>query len=229
MKKRDKHDSIVKIKPDKHPKLYKVLKWLENQWYHNKAAILCVAFFSFVIIFGFSQCLAKKAPDYKILLCLDNYLPSEVRAAMEIYTAQYGEDLNGDGEVLVHILDCTNGTDRDQNYANMTTLLSELQLGEAVLIIADEHYYQSLTQDGDIFDTDPLFNAKEGKAYALKGSDFSNFINLTYDGYMTDDIMIYKRIMNGTDSGEGKKAQQSKVDSEAWLKKFIEAQEAARQ
>ena len=46
---------------------------------------------------------------------------------------------------------------------------------------------------------------------------------------MTDDIMIYKRIMNGTDSGEGKKAQQSKADSEAWLKKFIEAQEAARQ
>ncbi|MBQ5598405.1 MAG: hypothetical protein IIU66_07975 [Clostridia bacterium] len=154
MKKRDKHDSIVKINPDKHPKLYTTLRWLENQWFHNKAAILCVAFFSFVIIFGFSQCLAKKEPDYKILLCLDNYLPSEVRAAMEIYTAQYGEDLNGDGEVLVHILDCTNGTDRDQNYANMTTLLSELQLGEAVIIIADEHYYEALTQDGNIFDTD---------------------------------------------------------------------------
>ncbi len=229
MKKRDKHESIVKINPDKHPKLYKVCKWLENQWYHNKFTIFCVAFFSFVIIFGFSQCLAKKAPDYKILLCVDNFLPTDVRSAMEIYTAQYGEDLNGDGEVLVHILDCTTGTDRNQNYANMTTLLSELQLGEAVLIIADEHYYESLTGDGDIFDTYPLFNAKDGKAYSLKDTDFSNFINLTYDGYMTDDIMIYKRIMNGTDSGAGKKAQQAKADSEAWLEKFIAAQEAALQ
>ncbi len=210
----------ININPEKHPKLYKAYKWLENQWYHNKAAILCVAFFSFVIIFGLSQCLAKVEPDYKILVCLDKYLSSDVRSAMEVYFEQFGDDLNQDGEVTVHIMDCTSGTDSSQYAANMTTLMSEMQLGEAVLIIADDHYYDYLTQNGDIFDTDKCFDKKDSKALALYGTDFDNFMNLTLDGFVTEDMMMYKRIMDGTDSGSSKKAHKAKIDSEAFLERF---------
>ncbi|GEM_PF-4180546 len=210
------------INPEKHPKLYKAYKWLENQWYHNKAAILCVAFFSFVIIFGLSQCMSKVEPDYKILLCVDKFLPTDVRSAMEVYFEQYAEDINGDGKTVVHVLDCTSGTDYDQYIANKTMLMGELQIGEAVLIIADESYYEYLTQKGDIFESDPCFNAKNGKALVLKGTDFENFIDITFDGYITEDMMLYKRQMDGTESGTTKKAQEAKVNNEALLKKLAE-------
>ncbi len=230
MKKNKGRESWVKVDAEKHPKLHKALKWLENIWYHNMPAILCIVFFSAVTIFGFTQCMKKEQPDYKIMLCVDKYLPADVRSAMEIYLKTYGEDLNGDGEVIVHLMDCTSGSDRDQYQANMTTLLSELQMGEAVLIIADEHYYEYLTQNEDIFDTDECFTAKESKAYPLIDTDFGNFINTTVmEGYITEDVMLYKRIMDGTDSGSSEKAQQSKKDSVAFLRKFVKYQEKFKQ
>lgn len=213
----------INIDPEKHPKLYKAYKWAENQWYHNKPAILCTAFFAFVIIFGLAQCLSKIQPDYKILLCTDQYLSSDVRSAMEVYFEQFAEDLNGDGEKVVHIMNCTSGADNDEYTANMTTLLSELQMGEAVLIIADDYYYDYLTQNGDIFDTDECFDEKDGKALALYGTDFEEFMDLTLDGFVTEDMMMYKRIMAGTDSGSGEKAQKAKADSEELLKRFKSA------
>ena len=213
----------INIDEQKHPKLYKAYKWVENQWYHNKPGILCTAFFSFVIIFGLAQCVSKVEPDYKIILCANKYLTSDVRAAVEIYFKDFAEDVNGDGEVTVHIMDCTKGSDNDQYNANMTTLMSELQMGEAILIIADEYYYDYLTQNGNIFDTDENFDQKDSMALKLHETEFDKFIDNVYDGFVTEDMMLYKRLTDGTDSGSGKKTLAAKENSEALLKKFKES------
>ena len=213
----------INIDAERHPKLYKAYKWIENQWYHNKPGILCTAFFGFVIIFGLSQCISKIEPDYKILLCANKYLSSDVRSAVEIYFEQYAEDINGDGEITVHIMDCTKGSDNDQYAANMTTLLSELQMGDSILIIADEYYYNYLTQNGNIFDTDECFDEKNSMALKLHGTEFDKFIDLTLDGFVTEDMMLYKRLTDGTDSGNSKKAIAAKENSENLLKKFKES------
>ena len=210
----------INIDEQKHPKLYKAYKWVENQWYHNKPGILCTAFFGFVIIFGLAQCVSKVEPDYKILLCANKYLTSDVRAAVEIYFEQFAEDINGDGEITVHVMDCTKGSDNDQYNANMTTLMSELQMGESILIIADEYYYNYLTQNGNIFDTDENFDEKDSMALKLYGTEFDKFTDLTLDGFVTEDMMLYKRLTDGTDSGSGKKALAAKENNEALLEKF---------
>ena len=213
----------INIDEQKHPKLYKAYKWVENQWYHNKPGILCTAFFGFVIIFGLAQCVSKIEPDYKIILCANKYLTSDVRAAVEIYFKDFAEDVNGDGEVTVHIMDCTKGSDNDQYNANMTTLMSELQMGEAILIIADEYYYDYLTQNGNIFDTDENFDQKDSMALKLHGTEFDKFIDNVYNDFVTEDMMLYKRLTDGTDSGSGKKTLAAKENSEALLKKFKES------
>ena len=215
----------INIDEQKHPKLYKAYKWVENQWYHNKPGILCTAFFGFVIIFGLSQCISKVEPDYKILLCANKYLSSDVRASVEIYFKQFAEDTNGDGEITVHVMDCTKGSDENHYSANMTTLLSELQLGESILIIADDYFYNYLTQNGNIFDTDENFNEKNSMALKLYGTEFDKFIDLTLDGFVTEDMMLYKRITEGTDSGNSQKSMTAKETSEKLLKKFVDSLE----
>lgn len=219
--KKSKREYSIKIDQQKHQKLYKAFKWLDNIWYHYKAAILITAFFSFVIIFGFAQCMTKTEPDYKVLLCVNKYVSPQVRSAMEIYLEQYAEDVNGDGKVDVYVVDCSAGTDLDSYNANMTTLLAELQRGEAVLLICDDTYYDKLTVNGEIFDTDSRFDAKDGKALTLSGTDFGNFVNMAYSDFITDDVRLYKRIMDGTDSGESKTAEDAKVNNEAMLEKFV--------
>lgn len=122
-------------------------KKLENFWYHYKVPfIIGVAAFA---LFGYMiyDLIVKVNPDITIISVVDNGLYSRMDD-LEDYLELYCEDLNGDGKVVVEIINCPmNETDTSttaQNYA--TKLYSTLQSGRTVMVLADDVSMYSVEQ-----------------------------------------------------------------------------------
>ena len=78
---------------------------LSNWWFYNKkiliAAILVIAMVISVAVSIFSQ----EDPDYTLAIANAYAIDEDAIALAEKHIAKYGEDLNGDGEVVVEIRD----------------------------------------------------------------------------------------------------------------------------
>ena len=110
-------------RPIEQPKTPK--SWLENFWYHHKVGTLIGAFGLVALIILIVSTVTRVTPDYKAVMVTKNgLLPDEVTYFEEIL-AQYGEDINGDGKVVVSINNLCLGA---QAYANQQANAQALQI-----------------------------------------------------------------------------------------------------
>ncbi len=205
---------------------------LQNFWYYYKWHTVIAAFVACVLIFGFAQCATKETPDYTVITAFDKYLPLEITSAIEEELEKYGEDINGDGEVIVHIYDVSTATDRDAQMAQSTKLMSEMQRGEVMLLIVDDAYFDKL--DGlDVFEQRPdIFPDKDNKALNLLKSDMTDIINKAYEplamanygkavDYITGNYYITKRVVAGTSFETVEKSVESEKANLKMLEGFL--------
>lgn len=137
-------------RPIEQPKTPK--SWLENFWYHHKVGTLIGAFGLVVLTVLIVSMVTRVNPDYKAVMVTENgLLPDEV-TYFEGILAQYGEDINGDGKVVVNINNLTLGA---QAYANQQASAQALQIqlvtGDTLLYLYEPTYEQWFTavgQDG---------------------------------------------------------------------------------
>lgn len=123
-------------------------KW-QNFWYYHKWHMLA-AFLVAALVIGFTHdLLSKKEPDYQIALLTQTEYPQAFSAALEKQLAQYGEDLNGDGQVLVrvnpYLIVMEDGKEVSNPTLQMTSVakfLSDLELGDSMIYLTDEASFQ---------------------------------------------------------------------------------------
>jgi len=195
---------------------------VQNFWFYYKWHTVIGLFIAVVLAFGLVQCCTKEQPDYTIMTVFDKYVPSEVTLEIENYLEQFGEDINGDGEIIVHIYDASAGTDQDIQNANSTRLMAELQRGEVMLFIVDDTYFSRL-DNLNVFEKQDLFKDKDGYALNLKDSQLTDRINSARDEFINHDYYIAKRVLKGTDYENNEKFLNSEKKNLELLKKFIKS------
>lgn len=123
--------------------------WLENFWYHHKIGILIGGFTLIALVILIVQTVTRERPDYTAVMVTENALLSEEVTYLEQVLAGYGEDVNGDGEVVVQINNLFLG---GKQYANQDVNAQSLQMqlitGDTLLYLYEPAYEERLTAVG---------------------------------------------------------------------------------
>lgn len=120
---------------------------LENWWrYHWRLVLMGAAAVGLAIYFG-SAWAAARPEDYSVIWVGGQYLPDETKKALAGALAAYGEDVNGDGQVVVRIrqialdLRAVAGrgfTSGQQEYADLLALDADLNCGQSTIFIMED-------------------------------------------------------------------------------------------
>lgn len=116
------------------------MEWVKNFWWHNKIIIILVAFF--VAVFGYItyDTLSRTKPDMRIILTCNNGLLNRTDELADLFE-QYCEDINGDGEVYVQVIEApitTNVTDYTTTNKYQAVIQSNLQTADVIFFVSDE-------------------------------------------------------------------------------------------
>lgn len=114
-------------------------EWISNVWYRNKWLII----FAVAMIFAFSYIVYDQVtttkPDLTVLVLSPDYSLYYRTQELEMFLDDYCDDLNGDGEVYVQVYNIsTDYSDPNTVTANQAQIMSQLQSGENIILIADD-------------------------------------------------------------------------------------------
>ncbi len=155
----------------------KLLRWLENFWYHYKWHTILIAFVLFVCIGCFAQCATAEESDVTVALAANYSLTSEqMSAIVDVLGAVCPQDYDGDGkkDVAVHSnlifseeqlialnthLDPVSGEykrnetdyqiDKSANADRITTLRNYIMTGESAVWLVSPYVYETMLYNAD--------------------------------------------------------------------------------
>lgn len=119
---------------------------LENWWvYHWHHVLIVLAVLGVSAYFGSSWGSAVPE-DYSVVWIGSHYLPDGAERALSAALAAYGDDVNGDGQVVVRIrqvgLDMRavleRGTSGQQEYAGLMALNADLNCGQSTIFLLED-------------------------------------------------------------------------------------------
>lgn len=188
-------------------------KKISNFFYHNKWWLGLGTFFAVMMVFLIVDLIKKPRPDSAILMLCDNN-DVGLSPQLEDYFTQFGEDSNGNGEVLVSVYYIPYSTDDLRNYNNgVTGKLSTLLSGnEQVIIIGNDLTVEDiLTPKEDLVDLSEIYpDAPHVKEYFyyLKDTNFAEALGLKPNSIPSD---MFLAIRNPVDpvSGVNEKRQKT--------------------
>lgn len=146
---------------------------------------------------------SRPHPDMVVLL-IGKYPSIGENSSLSDYVASFADDFNKNGktEVDVYYID----TDEEGSYSNYakgsdTKLSAELQIADAVMVIADTEFNKLINPDEVFIDLSEMYNDNEhvsGRFFRLKGTDFAKNIGVSedsvnYDTYIA--VRAPKRVM----------------------------------
>lgn len=127
----------------------------------HMVAALCVLALIFIALYTLS---VRTNPDYVVIVAFSTFVTEENLEPLREFLQDHGEDINGDGEVLVEIINVSfnryvlthaQGTAADEQIRQgaRVRLAGELRRGRAVIFITDDSYFDDLNAqfDGEIF------------------------------------------------------------------------------
>ena len=169
-------------------------KW-DNFWFQYKWYVIAITAITVVVAVLVAQCATRTAYDYEVVLFSYTSVLDEQADKIADYIEKYAEDMNGDGEVNVQILNCSftdSASNTQYRYTMMTKLQSTIAGDQnAMLYITDEDAYEYLDQisDGESF--------LEDEPYKL-GSDFYEATADDEWGELPEGLTISCRRVSGT-------------------------------
>lgn len=149
--------------------------WIANFWYHYKWVVIGTVFAVAALTVMTVQVLTKEKPDYEICMGVEGYVPEAVIEIMEAELAPYGQDLNGDGEVIVSIQNL-NVSDGDTNAnltvssANRQTVAIHVATRDIVMFALSPDYHDSLVKE--LMDGATFLHPLEAEGAAGDGTYF---------------------------------------------------------
>ena len=116
-------------------------KW-DNFWYHYKWHFWGGLFTVVVLVVLVVQMLQRNPADYEFLLVTDRAMLDAHIEVLEKELAAHGEDLDGDGEIEVHIQNCyLSNPGTQQYYTNQQVLQTRIFAGDVMLFMWEPKYY----------------------------------------------------------------------------------------
>lgn len=142
-------------------------KW-DNFWFQYKWYVVAITAVTVVLAVLITQCATRTKYDMEVVYFTYTAALDEQTNAVAKYIAGYAEDVNGDGEINIQVVNCSfNGKSGDTQYRyTMMTKLQAMIAGDqnAMLFITDEDSYKYLADlsNGDgLFDGEPFMLGEE--------------------------------------------------------------------
>ncbi len=119
---------------------------MANWWDYHRIHVLIGVIVAAVIAFFTFQSLSEVRPDYAVAWVSAVKLTDEQAEAVETDLAQYGEDVNGDGKTVVHLLQynlnmtdlMANGPSNEEATAHAMSLQADLSVLDSALFLTDD-------------------------------------------------------------------------------------------
>lgn len=217
----------------------KIIKWLDNFWYHYKWETLIIAFFGTFIIIATTQLLTKDKIDASLIYTGPAYFSardvSEVESAFE---QAMRDDYNGDGEKGIEFTDVTLMTEQqaldaqseskqdDDPSNNVVINVQDMReaekkfnmqvfAGEVIICMLDPYWYDELVEAQGLAKlTDVLGYQPEGAiddyGVYLKDTKFGKFYNVF--SYLPDDTILCIRTISTVSAFKNKTKEQARYD-----------------
>lgn len=127
------------VKPEEKREMTKAEK-RKNWWYYHKRHIAVALVAASLLGSLLWQALSRVDPDYKVGYVGSFPLPEETSAALEAAFAALGEDLNGDGQVVVQISQYTSPSSMDMGEAAVSEvkLIADITEGESYIFLLED-------------------------------------------------------------------------------------------
>lgn len=132
-------------------------KW-KNFWYYHKFHLLIVLVLVALVAGFVYELTTKVEPDYQIGILTETKFSDDAASILEKKIAQYGEDRNGDGRVVVRvnsylIVMGENKPVSDPNLqmASVAKFLSDLEMGDSILFLTDSASFESHQKTRQMF------------------------------------------------------------------------------
>lgn len=120
----------------------------KNFVYYHKFAIIAVPLALIFAIWAIVDLFATPKPDYVITVITENTLDSQFLDQLQSKLAAYGEDVNGDGKVLLYVNNYVIPADLE-NISSASTgamqLQADLETGSCVLFLCENPQYIQTT------------------------------------------------------------------------------------
>lgn len=167
---------------------------LSHFWYYYKVPVIAVALVIILVVFTCVQCAGREKSDVKIAIYDNNIVPNMYIQAIEEYFENYCEDYNGDGKVVVTVINCTfqTGGSTAQYQVTMQQKLQSIIVGdkETMMFITSDTGYDYLNSLTDV-------NLLEPDGIALS-EEFYEKVTLQQDIKMPQGLSLYCRNIKGT-------------------------------
>ena len=125
----------------------------KNFWDYNKWFILGGLVIAISVVFMVAKCAAQPQYDLRVLAYTSEILGDQDCYAIEDYLKPLCEDITGDGEVYVQVINCSFNVETSTNehkYANQTKIQGIISAEPDVLLyITDEDTYTFLSNIGN--------------------------------------------------------------------------------
>ena len=177
-----------------------------NWWDYNLKWVLLIGIAAAFVAYSFiGQYFFTTKPDYNVAAVAPYYLPDDTVTALQEQLARYGEDLNGDGKVVVQVdsytvdFDAANeNTDAYYQMAGVTRLSAELSSGGKtyIFLLEDPEGFEAQTGalqylDGTLPD-DPETTDADWREMVYRWTDCPVLTGLDLGGYegltLMDDV-----------------------------------------
>lgn len=130
------------VKPEEKRELTRKEKW-KNWWYYHKWHVV-IGLVALLFVIGFIRDVISNRnnqPDYQVAYIGSVSLPDDTAAALESALAQLGEDLNGDGQVLVNVNQYTfdyDSMDYSSVIAGSTLLMADMSNNDSFFFLMED-------------------------------------------------------------------------------------------
>ena len=147
----------------------------QNFWFYYKWHVIIGVLVVLVGGFLIYDLLDRTEYDYTIGLMTEESVPIDVVSRMETLIAEKGEDLNGDGQVLVHVENYVivpedgDANDPYVQMASMTKLSSDVSTMQSVLFFSDEKSFEKFQNEES-----PTFSYLDGTTPKNGADDYEN-------------------------------------------------------
>lgn len=210
--------------------MQKIIKWLDNYWYHYKWVTIVAIFLVLVIGIGIFQMCTKEDYDIDVLYTGPAILNADQKRDLAAaFASVMSDDYNDDGEKTVMINDITVLSDdqleekkaeaaaesdwvyydyknRENAINNVTTLITT---GETVICLMDDYMYQKYKSQNaflplsDLFESVPEYALDEYSVY-LSDTPFGKYFSACMA--LPADTLLCIRRPSVLSSGSSKKA-----------------------
>ncbi len=136
---------------------------LKNIWFHDKWLIIGAIAVAIVIAVCVTQCATRPKYDLSTVVYSYNILGDDDCKLIADYLSERCEDVNGDGQTLVNVVNCSyteDSTDKQYIYTCNTKLQAILSTDASALIFITDsksyEYLSNISEETNLFEGEPL-------------------------------------------------------------------------